>query len=155
MDGRIDRGDRVLIGCLVGVSTVAVLAAIPGALSSAAGPRLLAVGIGLLLLLRSRAYTQTRHVIAPRVGALLMFAVGWLGLYRDVAAPKSALIVGAAVAVAVVVIAFDVLGRTSSAVGLARRGRFLDLSEQALVVVLIVVLAWVVVLADWVLAVIG
>jgi type VII secretion integral membrane protein EccD len=155
LDGRIDRGDRVLIGCLVGVSTVAVGAAIPGALSSASGPRLLTVGIGLLLLLRSRAYTQKRHVIAPRVGALLMFGVGWLGLYRDVAAPKSALIVGAAVAAAVVVIAFDVLGRTSSAVGLARRGRFLELSEQALVVVLIVLLAWVVVLADWVVAVIG
>ncbi len=154
-DGRIDRADRVLIGCLIGVSTIAVGAAIPGALSSAPGPRLLAVGIGVLLLLRSRAYSQTRHVMAPRVGALLVFGVGWLSLYRDVAAPKSVLIVGAAVAVAVLVIAFDVLGRASSAVGLARRGRFLDLAEQALVVVLIVLLAWVVVLADWVVAVIG
>ena len=145
----------MLIGCLIGVSTVAVGAAIPAALSSAPGSRLLAVGIGLLLLLRSRAFSQTRHVIAPRVGALLVLGVGWLGLYRDGAAPKSVLIVGAAVAVAVLVIAFDVLGRGSSAVGLARRGRFLDLAEQALVVVLIVLLAWVVVLADWVVAVIG
>ncbi len=155
LDQRIHRADRVLIGCLVGVSTVAAGAVIPAALSSAGGSRLLAVGIGLLLLLRSRAYSQTRHVLAPRVGGLLVFGVVWLGVYRDETAPQSVLIVGTAVAVAALVVVVNVLDRAPSPVSHARRGRLLDLAEQLLVVALIVLTAWVVVLADWVKSVIG
>ena len=155
LDHRINRADRVLIGSLTGVSIVAAGAVIPGALSNADGPRASAVGIGLLLLLRSRAFTQTRHVLAPRVAGLLVFGVAWLGLYRDDSVPRSVLIVGAVLATAAWVAVLEVLSRAPSPVGLARRGRLLDLAERVLVVGQIVLTAWVIVLADWVISVVG
>lgn len=154
LDPRITRADRILIGCLTGVSIVAAAAVIPGALSSTGGHWGLAVGIGLLLLLRSRAYSQTRHVLPPRVGGFLVLGIVWLGVYRNDTVPHPVLIVGAAAAVAAWAVVLDVL-RPPSPVGLARRGRLLDLAEQLLVVAQIVLTAWVIVLADWVTSVIG
>ncbi len=155
LDFRITRADRVLTGCLIGVSMVAVGGVIPAALAGDGGSRALTVGIGLLLLLRSRTYSQTRHVLAPRIGGLLVFGAIWLGVYRGDAAAQSVLIVGAAVATGALTVVIDVLERGSTPVGLARCGRILDLAEQLLVVVLIVLTAWVTVLADWVASVTG
>lgn len=154
-DDRIGRADRVLIGCLAGASVFAAGAVAPAALSGEEGPRLLAAGIGLLILLRSRSYSQTRHVFTPRVGGLFVFGVVWLGSYLNVVLPRAMLIVGTAVAVTTWAVGFDVLDRGSSPVGRARRARFLDLAEQALVVALIVAVAWVVALDDWVVSVMG
>ena len=79
IDHRITKADRVLLGCLIGVSLVAAGGAIPAALAGAPHSRLVALGIGLLLFLRSRAYSRTPHVLPLRIGGALVFAALWLG----------------------------------------------------------------------------
>jgi len=155
LDARITRADRVLLGCLIGVGMVAAGGAIPAALIGDGWLRLLATGIGLLLLLRSRAFSRTPQVLAARIAGMLVIGCLWVGVYRGDPQLQAVLILGAALSTAALTIGAAVTSPAGSPVGRARAGRTLDLAEQLLVVALIVLAAGVSGLFDWVSSVIG
>ncbi len=74
------RADRVLTGVVIGLSLAAVVGGLPAAWSADGWHRLFAIGLGVALLLRSRVFSQIRHVLPLRVGGLLVIAELWLGL---------------------------------------------------------------------------
>ena len=82
LDNRMLRSDRLLIGMITGLSAVAVLAAVPAALSANRWQLLLAGAIGAGLLLRSRVYSQMPHVVAPRIAGVVVLLVLWFGVAR-------------------------------------------------------------------------
>jgi hypothetical protein len=83
LDNRMLRSDRLLIGMITGLSAVAVLAAVPAALSANRWQLLLAGAIGAGLLLRSRVYSQVPHVVAPRIAGVVVLLVLWFGVARS------------------------------------------------------------------------
>ena len=154
-DRRIVRADRLLTGCIAGVCAVAVIGGLPAALSADGWCRLLAAGIGLLLLLRARAFTRVQHVICPLSAGLVVLAGSWSAWF--VSTPprlQPPLILGAA-AVAAVIAAAAAMRSAGSAVGRARTGRLLNAAEQVLVVAVIVLAAGVLGLFPWMSAVLG
>ena len=155
IDRRIGRADRVLTGCIVGVSAVAVLGAVPVALSDDASCRLLAAGIGVLLLLRSRAFSRVKHVVGPLIAGLLVCCGLWLALYRMGPHLHQVLILGAVACSALLAVVSTRAGAARSAVARARIGRLLNAVEQVLVVAVIVLAIGVLGVFSWVSSVLG
>jgi hypothetical protein len=139
LDARIRRADAVLIGLVAGVSMVAVLGAAPAATSSDGWHRLFALGLGLSMMLRSRVFSQVRHALAVRVGAIVVVVELCAGLAIGVPAMLTPLILGAVVALA---LALSLLaGPQWAPVARARVGRTLDLLEPALMVAMVMLAA--------------
>ena len=140
LTNRIARVDRVLIGVLLGLSGVAVLGALPAALAPDGRQQLLAAGIGVGLLLRSRVFSQVPHALGPRIAGLIVLAGLWVGQWWVDALPDAVLVVGTAL-VGGVFAACAGLASGANPVTRARAGRFLDGAELALVVAVVVLTA--------------
>lgn len=172
---RFTLADRVLTGSLIGLSLVALIAAIPAAVAGDVGNRLFAAGIGLLLLLRSRVFSQVPHLLAERVaGVLLLGAVG-VGWYLTNPGALGLLLLlpitagAAAAAVAGLGRHAWPLGQSgagplgqsgavssgAAAVSRARAARLLDLAEQLLVVAVVVFASGLLGLFDWIAVALG
>jgi len=91
------------------------------------------------MMLRSRAFSQVRHALAVRVGAIVVVAELWAGLAVGVPAVLTLLILGAVVALAVALTMLA--GPPWAPVGQARVGRMLDLLELGLMVAMVVLAA--------------
>jgi hypothetical protein len=136
LDGRMIRADRVLTGVLIGLSLTAAVGVLPAAWSADGWHRLFAIGLGVALLLRSRMFSQIRHVLPLRVGGLLVIAELWLGLTTRDHALLVPMILGPVALLSLT--AALTAGPGRSRVTRARAGRALDLAEVALVAVLVV-----------------
>lgn len=155
LDVRFARSDRVLTGSIIGVSLVAATVAVPAAF---VGDRLLdlfAGGIGLALLLRSRAFSQIPHAIGPRIAGPLAFGALWVAAYRSATGPGAGLLL--VLATCAVAVAMAAAGRrpADSPVGWARASRLLTVTEQLLVVLLVVLATGICGLFDWLSRILG
>jgi hypothetical protein len=153
LDDRIVRADRVLTGVVIGLSLVAVLAGLPAALSTDGWHRLFAIGLAVALLLRSRVFSQVRHVLPVRVAGLLVVAELWVGLAVGDPALLVPLTLGPVALLSLT--AAMTAGPGRSPVTRARVGRALDLLEVALVVGMVVLAVGLYGGFDWVTAVVG
>jgi len=153
LDDRIIRADRLLTGAVAGLSLAVVVGALPVAMSVDGWHRLFAAGLGVALALRSRMFSQVRHVLAMRIGAVVVGAELWVGLALRDPAVLTPLTLGAVVAVALWVMLHS--GQQRFPVTRARLGRALDLLEVALVVAMAVVAAGLLGLLSPVAAVLG
>jgi type VII secretion integral membrane protein EccD len=153
LDARMIRADRVLTGVVVGLSLAAVVGGLPAALSADGWHRLFAIGLGVALLLRSRVFSQIRHVLPLRVGGLLVLAELWLGLTVGDPALLVPLTLGPVALLSLTAVLTAGTGR--SAVTRARVARALDLAEVVLVAVLVVLAAGLLGWFGWLAAVIG
>jgi hypothetical protein len=139
LDARIARADRVLTGTVVGLSLVAVAGGLPAALSTDGWHRSFAIGLGMTLILRSRMFSQVRHVVAVRVGGLLVIAELGVGVAVGDPALMPPMVLGAIALLSVTAVLTAGPGR--SPVTYARVGRSLDLAEVALVVMMVLLAA--------------
>lgn len=152
--GRIDRANRVLTGIIVGLSAAAVLGALPAALSTDGWQQLFAGGIGLGLLLRSRAFSQIPHVLGPRLAGIAVLSVLCCGIWRLAASPLAALILGAVTVGGIFAVAVC-LAPDLTPVARARMGKFFDVTEMVVVVASVVLAAGAFGLFAWVGIVVG
>ena len=152
---RFDRSDRVLTGSVIGVSLVAAAVALPAAFMADRWWQLFAGGIGLVLLLRSRSFSQVPHAVGPRIAGTVVFGALWVHAYRGAAAGVPGLLL--VLAVGAVAAAMAVAGRrpADSPVGWARVSRLLGVTEQLTVVLLVVLAAGICGLFDWMSQILG
>ena len=148
-DKRFDRSDRILAGGVIGVSFVAAVVAVLGSFTGSRLDQLFAGGVGLTLLLRSRAFSQIPHAAGPRIAGLLVLASLWVTSYRGATHVEQGLLL--VVATGGVAVAMVSMGRltTRSPVGRARASRLLSVAEQLLVVMLVVLAVGTSGLFDW------
>jgi hypothetical protein len=125
---------------LTGLSAVVLAGCGPAVVSGQGGQRLLAAGIGVELLLRSRTLSQNHHLLAPRIAGLLIIAAviaGWsIGLPLG-----PALLLPAALVTGVLVLVAVFLVPILSPVSRARAGRLMDQADRLLAVLLVVLCA--------------
>ena len=149
LDNRVRRSDRLLIGMIGGLSAVAVLGALPAALSADRWQQLLAGAIGVGLLLRSRIYSQMPHVVGPRTAGVVVLLVLWFGIARAQSLTGGLLFVVPITVLGVGALLAAVLPGMTPVVR-ARVGRLLNGAELVLVVAAVVLVAGVLGLFDWV-----
>jgi hypothetical protein len=152
LDVRVLRSDRLLIGMITGLSAVAVLGAVPAAVSANRWQLLLAAAIGAGLLLRSRVFSQVPHVVGPRSAGVIVLLVLWFGVARA-QFPDGVLFVVPVIVLGAGALLAGVLPSMTPVVR-ARVGRLLNGAELVLVVAAVVLVAGVLGLFDWVGAVI-
>lgn len=146
---RFRRADRLLTGSLMGLSLLALVAALPSAVAGDAGNRVFAVGVGAALLLRSRLFSQVPHVLGLRIAGVAVLGGVWFGWYSTAPVLHGLLLllpVVAAAALAAVAAMTQVAGR----VGRARAARVLDLAEQLLVAALVIGASGLMGLFEWI-----
>jgi len=136
----LDTSDRLLLGVVLGVA-ISTGATVPLLLWMGEGTpdRLLAAGVVLLMILRSRLFARIRHVLPLRLGGTLGVALCLVHLSQMVPAiavwvPMMALALGAVVAA----LSWIKLGDVTQ----ASTSRVLNWVEFALVVVAFVAVAW-------------
>jgi hypothetical protein len=153
LDELIIRSDHILTGSVAGLTLVVVVGGLPAALSTDGWHRLFALGLGVALFLRSRMFSQVRHVVAMRVGGLVAVAELCIGLAVGDPALLLPLILGP---VALLTLAAAMTaGPGPSPVARARVGRALDLAEVALVVAMVVLAVGLLGWFGWVRTIIG
>ncbi len=151
---RVAVADRLLLGGVIGLSIVAVGGALPGALSADPGQLATTAGMGVLLVLRARIFSRVILAVVVRVGGMAVLGTGWAGLFGAYPEFRPVLVVFGILVTSGAAVAFpaDVI---RSAVASARSNGLVTAAEQCLVVVLVLVSAGALGLADWATAVLG